>query len=60
MPQPLLQDMLKLLQRGLAVPVRVQGPIGIHATEKPWLRYPVLVCVTGGIGVSLLLRLFLS
>lgn len=45
-------DMLKLLQRGLAVPVRVQGPIGIHATEKPWLRYPVLVCITGGIGIS--------
>lgn len=40
-----------MLERGKPVPVRCQGPIGLNDVEKPWLRYPVLVCVTGGIGV---------
>lgn len=47
----ILQELLEALERGMPVPVRVQGPIGLRDSEKPWLRYPVLVCITGGIGV---------
>ena len=45
------QAMFAQLERGQAIPVRVQGPIGLDRAEHPWTRYPVLVCITGGIGV---------
>lgn len=46
-----MQELFQALERGEALPVRVQGPIGLPHAELPWLRYPYLVCVTGGIGV---------
>lgn len=46
-----LQTLFKLLERGAHVPVRVQGPIGLRHAEYPWMKYNVLVCIVGGIGV---------
>lgn len=50
------QELFKALERGQAVPVRLQGPIGLTRAQQPWMRYPVMVAVVGGIGVSLNLR----
>ena len=47
------QSLFRLLEKRVQLPVRVQGPIGLRSREYPWLRYDVLVCIVGGIGVRL-------
>lgn len=47
------QSLFQLLEKRVQLPVRVQGPIGLRFREYPWLRYDILVCIVGGIGVRL-------
>lgn len=47
-----MQELFKAVERGQAIPVRLQGPIGLKRSEQPWMRYPVVVAIVGGIGVN--------